>query len=141
MCKPLEIQKTTTVRYDNLSDKRLLVVEDNAINQLVIKGILKKAGITPVIANNGKEACQSAENNPFDLILMDCEMPVMDGYDAVRNIRSSNNQNKDTPIFALSAHALQEYKDRAISAGMNGFVVKPIDTKELLSIVYGAVKK
>ncbi|OUS31872.1 hypothetical protein A9Q99_01900 [Gammaproteobacteria bacterium 45_16_T64] len=141
MCKPLEIQKTTTVRYDNLSDKRLLVVEDNAINQLVIKGILKKAGITPVIANNGKEACQSAENNPFDLILMDCEMPVMDGYDAVRNIRSSNNQNKDTPIFALSAHALQEYRDRAISAGMNGFVVKPIDTKELLSIVYGAVKK
>jgi len=111
------------------------VVEDNEINLIVIKGILKKVGVLPTVANNGQEACDIAMDNSFDLILMDCEMPVMDGYEATKSIRSSGSANQNTPIYALSAHALQEYRDRAFDVGMNGFIVKPINREELLSVV------
>ncbi len=133
--QPQTENKTASDVYQDLSRKRLLVVEDNEINLIVIKGILKKVGVLPTVANNGKEACDIAMDNSFDLILMDCEMPVMDGYEATRSIRSSGSANQNTPIYALSAHALQEYRDKAFDVGMNGFIVKPINREELLSVV------
>lgn len=114
---------------------RVLVAEDNTVNQMVIRGVLKKLGITPKISNNGLEAVQAYKQarGQLDLILMDCDMPEMDGFEATSKIRAIQ-VNKKYPhllIFALSAHVLEEYKMKAIQVGMDDFVPKPVEMKRL----------
>jgi len=112
----------------------VMVVEDNNINQMVIKGLLNKFGIQPVVVENGAIAIQkhASTDKPFDLILMDCEMPVMDGYEATQRIRSSEIKSGQlTPIIGLSAHATSDFRDTAINAGMDDFLSKPIHRKAL----------
>jgi two-component system sensor histidine kinase/response regulator len=107
----------------------ILLVEDNEVNQLVASKILKKAGLEVKIANNGLEALKSLEKDHFDLVLMDIQMPEMDGLTATREIRKME-RFKDLPIVAMTAHAMTGDKDLSLAAGMNDHVTKPIDIPE-----------
>jgi signal transduction histidine kinase/CheY-like chemotaxis protein len=113
---------------------RILLVEDNPVNQLVAKGMLSKLGCDVTISGHGGEALQELERNPFDLVLMDCNMPVMDGYEASRQIRSSGRWPQ-LPIVALTANAMPEERERCRAAGMNDYLAKPFRRAELLSVL------
>ncbi|MEA2602167.1 MAG: two-component system, sensor histidine kinase [Acidobacteriota bacterium] len=105
--------------------QRILVAEDNAINQLVITQELAVLGYEVTAVNNGLEALQALERSPFDLILMDCQMPELDGYEATRRIREGPGGSRGVPIVALTAHALKEDLERCLAAGMNDTITKP----------------
>lgn len=115
----------------DLSGLRVLVAEDNAVNQMMIQAILKRAGMDPVLASNGKEACDLVKSNKFDVILMDIQMPVMDGYQATRQIRQDYPLNV-LPIIALTADVMPEDKIRVIECGCNDHMAKPIEVDKLL---------
>ncbi|MGZ5818959.1 MAG: ATP-binding protein [Burkholderiaceae bacterium] len=105
---------------------RILVAEDNKANQIVITHMLKALGSVADVASDGQQAIDMHAANRYDLILMDCQMPTMDGFDATSRIRASEGKTKNTPIIALTAHALQENRDKCIKAGMNDFISKPV---------------
>ncbi|HEX4940717.1 MAG TPA: ATP-binding protein [Candidatus Kapabacteria bacterium] len=113
----------------------VLVVEDNEINQNVMTGFLQKLGIKPDLADNGRTAVEMVQRgHTYDLILMDCEMPVMDGYEAASRILKWQRANglTPTPIVALSAHALDKHRDMAFEAGMVDYLSKPIGFRQLV---------
>ncbi|OIQ52239.1 Signal transduction histidine-protein kinase BarA [Pseudodesulfovibrio hydrargyri] len=114
----------------NLPGAHILLAEDNEINQQVAREILESADIRVSIANNGQEALDMALAQDFDAVLMDIQMPVMDGFKAVRGIRSGGKDS--LPIIAMTAHALVGDRERSIEAGMNDHVTKPIDPEELM---------
>ncbi len=132
----------------------MLLVEDNEINQQVAKEILEGAGLNVTLANNGQEGVNAVKENEYDAVLMDIQMPVMDGYQATRKIReweqeirgqrtevrsqkaedrvqTSNLQppTSSLPIIAMTAHAMAGDEDKSLQAGMNGHVTKPIDPR------------
>jgi signal transduction histidine kinase/CheY-like chemotaxis protein len=109
---------------------RVLLVEDNPVNQLVAKGMLGKLGCEVVTAAHGGEALDQLEQSDFDLVLMDCNMPVMDGYEASRQIRRSGRWPQ-LPIVALTANAMSEERERCRAAGMNDYLAKPFRREEL----------
>nr|WP_059391512.1 response regulator [Pseudomonas toyotomiensis] len=112
------------------STARVLLVEDNPVNQMVAKGMLAKLGYQVLVAAHGAEALEVLEQEPIDLILMDCNMPVMDGYEASRRIRS-NGHWPELPIVALTANALSDERERCRAAGMNDYLAKPFRREEL----------
>ncbi|MBC3482454.1 MULTISPECIES: hybrid sensor histidine kinase/response regulator [Pseudomonas] len=113
---------------------RILLVEDNPVNQLVAKGMLAKLGCQVQVASQGAEALECLEQDEFDLVLMDCNMPVMDGYEASRRIRQSGRW-PELPIVALTANAMPEERERCRAAGMNDYLAKPFRREELLALV------
>ena len=113
---------------------RILLVEDNPVNQLVAKGMLSKLGCDVVVAGHGGEALSQLEQKTFDLVLMDCNMPVMDGYEATRQIRHRGRWPK-LPIVALTANAMPEERERCRSAGMNDYLAKPFRREELAALI------
>ena len=115
--------------FDEIRGAKILVVEDNQINQQVAREILESEGFWVDIADNGQFAVEMISNKYYDLVFMDLQMPVLDGYQAARKIRSENF--KDLPIIALSADAMQGTRQRVEAVGMNGYITKPIDIKEL----------
>ena len=112
---------------------RILVAEDNAISTKVIQGMLGKLGLQSEAVTNGEDALTRLREKPFDLVLMDCEMPQMDGYTAAQKIREWEQlqQRQPVPIIALTAHILPEHQQRATRAGMNGHMAKPVDLNQL----------
>lgn len=117
--------KTETKRH-------ILVVEDNKVNQKVLCLNLEKLAYSFDIANNGLEAIELLSKKSFDLILMDCQMPELDGYEATKRIRTlSNSQRAKIPIIALTANAIKGDREKCLEAGMNDYLTKPIDTKKL----------
>ena len=111
---------------------RVLVAEDNPVNQRVAAHMLKKLGYRCDIASNGKEAVEMLAQLPYDLVLMDCQMPEMDGYTATRTIRAKEvDGGRHTPIIAMTANAMREDRARCLDAGMDGFIPKPIALEEL----------
>jgi len=118
----------------NLRPARILLVEDNPVNQLVAKGMLSKLGCEVIISGNGAEALEQLQLVPFDLILMDCNMPIMDGYEATRQIRQSGRWSQ-MPIIALTANAMPEERERCRAAGMNDYLAKPFRRAELASLL------
>ncbi|MGK0247577.1 MAG: PAS domain S-box-containing protein [Oleispira sp.] len=112
---------------------RVLIVEDNATNQKVSQLLLDKLGIHADIACNGLEALQVLENQPYDLVLMDCLMPVMDGFKASRKIRESDSKvlNRSIPIVALTASTMKQDQEKCLAAGMNDFLSKPVEVDKL----------
>ena len=113
---------------------RILLVEDNPVNQLVAKGMLAKLGCQVQVATQGLEALDWLEREDFDLVLMDCNMPVMDGYEASRRIRQSGRWS-DLPIVALTANAMPEERERCRAAGMSDYLAKPFRREELLALI------
>ncbi|MFY0731443.1 response regulator [Pseudomonas sp. NFX15] len=113
---------------------RVLLVEDNPVNQLVAKGMLGKLGCEVTTAAHGGEALDQLEQRDFDLVLMDCNMPVMDGYEASRQIRRSGRWPQ-LPIVALTANAMSEERERCRAAGMSDYLAKPFRREELAALL------
>lgn len=119
------------------SDFRVLVVEDNSISTKVIRGMLRKLNLEPDTVSNGEEALHALREQRYDLVLMDCEMPVMDGFTATRKLREweAREQRPRTPVVALTAHILGEHKERARLAGMDGHIAKPVELSQLRDLL------
>ena len=113
---------------------RVLLVEDNQVNQMVAKGMLTKLGCQVAVAGHGGEAIAYLEQQPVDLVLMDCNMPVMDGYEATRRIRQSGRW-PNLPIIALTANALPDERERCQAAGMNDYLAKPFRREDLTALL------
>ncbi len=124
---------------ENLRGARVLLVEDNQINQQVAMEILQGVGLDVTIANNGQEGVDAAKKNPYDVVLMDIQMPVMDGLTATREIRKEQ-KFIDLPIIAMTAHAMAGDENKSLEAGMNGHVTKPIDPEQLFSTLQKWIK-
>jgi signal transduction histidine kinase/CheY-like chemotaxis protein len=112
---------------------KILVAEDHHLSQKVIKGMLARLGLEATTVNNGVEVVDAAKNGRYDLILMDCDMPEMNGFDATRNIRQWEQDNNKVaiPIIALTAHIMDEHKEKSLACGMNAHLSKPIELSEL----------
>ncbi len=125
-------------------DKRILLTEDNELNREIAAELLKEAGFEVECAEDGQQACEMVKNNEaghYDLVLMDIQMPIMDGYAATRAIRALKERDKaDVPIIAMTANAFEEDRERAIHAGMNGHLAKPIDIDKMMELLRGLFK-
>jgi PAS domain S-box-containing protein len=115
---------------------RILLAEDNVVNQVLAARILEKAGHNVIVVGNGREALVALQREAIDLVLLDVQMPEMDGFEAARAIRKDEaGKNRHIPIIAMTAHAMTGDRDRCLAAGMNGYIAKPIRAHELLSLV------
>lgn len=116
---------------------RILLVEDEAINRLVLKKMLEKHGVEVTCASNGREAISQLKENDFDVVLMDIQMPVMDGIEATKRIRSgqAGERGKEIPIIALTAYAMTGDREMFIASGMNDYFTKPVDIENLMKIL------
>jgi CheY-like chemotaxis protein len=114
---------------------RVLVVEDNAINQLVARGLLDRLGFVADLAGNGHEALAALERNGYAAVLMDCQMPEMDGYTATAEIRRREGKARHLPIIAMTAGALAGDEERCLAAGMDAYLPKPIDSLQLEAVL------
>ena len=125
---------------EEIRGARILLVEDNLINQEVAEGFLRDAGIVVRMANNGKECLEMIEAEPFDLILMDIQMPVLDGLQTTRIIREKKKL-RHLPIIAMTAHAMAGDREKSLDAGMNGHLNKPVDPVALYQILQQFIPK
>jgi CheY-like chemotaxis protein len=114
---------------------RILLAEDNKVNQRVATSLLEKEGYSVVVAANGKEAVAAFESERFDLVLMDMQMPEMDGFEATATIRRREKPGCRIPIVALTAHALKGDRKRCLECGMDDYLSKPINRRDLLEKV------
>ena len=133
------IEPTAAVKSQSVPDlgsKKLLLVEDNPINRQVIAKMLEPTHIQLTMANDGIEALKVLKGNTFDLILMDCQMPNMDGYECTQTIRANEaNTKAHVPIIAITANAYEDDKQRCLSVGMDDFVSKPVNTQGLYEVI------
>lgn len=138
---PLEQEKARTTNLvadsERLQEARILLVEDNFTNQKVAMAILKKLNIQVDVSSNGLEALNALKSIPYDIVLMDCQMPEMDGYEATRNIRGldSGVLNSKIPVIAMTANAMQGDREKCIEAGMDDYIAKPIDPVKLVKVI------
>ncbi len=117
------------------SDARILLVEDHKVNQKVAMAILRKAGAQVDAVDNGQDAIQQVRKETYDVILMDCQMPVMDGFEATARIRSMHGEISKTPIIAITAHAMKDDRQECLDAGMDDYISKPVSRKDLIAII------
>jgi signal transduction histidine kinase/DNA-binding response OmpR family regulator len=122
---------------DHWADKNILLVEDNQVNQMVMIGLLEKFKIKPVLAINGLEALEHYDQQNFDLIFMDCDMPEMDGFEAAKQIRGkeATNDKTKTPIVALSSHIREGHESKIAEAGIDHYISKPIGYNDVLNVL------
>lgn len=109
----------------------VLVVEDNPVNQEVMLSMLEDYGIDARLAQNGQEAITAVHDFSFDLILMDCQMPVLDGIAATTLIRKTDEADRNIPIIAMTANTMMQDRDECLAAGMNDFLTKPVRKRDL----------
>ena len=128
-------QGVDAVAHDGDAPLRVLVAEDNRVNQRVAVGMLEYLGHTVTLAANGAEALDALQEASFDLVLMDVNMPVLDGLEATRRIRSGSARCNKTPIVALTANAIEGDREVCLAAGMDGYLAKPFTKEELASVV------
>ena len=135
--KPANLVTRHTLKEDRRR-LRILLAEDNAVNQKLASRLLEKRGHTVTVTENGKAALAALETEFFDLVLMDMQMPEMDGFEATKAIRESEQRSargRHIPIIALTAHALKGDQERCLAAGMDAYVSKPIRTSELYETI------
>ena len=122
---------------------RVLAAEDNAVNQLVLKTLLAPSGIAPTLVENGREAVSAWETQDWDVVLMDIQMPEMDGVEAARAIRARERETgrARTPIIAVTANAMTHQVLEYEAAGMDGVVAKPVDAKALIEVMQRALAR
>ncbi len=139
----LQVQKAQYARADSRQDDpqldklrgaQILLVEDNILNQEIVIELLRDFGVEVFVADNGKEALQALEQRSFDGVLMDCSMPVMDGYRATREIRKQD-RFQGLPVLAMTANAMEGDREKAIEAGMNDYITKPVDIEQMAGIL------
>jgi len=119
---------------------RVLLVEDNAVNQMVAQAMLVRRGFHVVVAGNGRDGVEIFQRERFDLVLMDIQMPEMDGFEALAAIRGlEEGTGRRTPVVALTAHALKEDRERCLAAGMDDYLSKPIEASRLFEIIRGVL--
>jgi signal transduction histidine kinase/DNA-binding response OmpR family regulator/CheY-specific phosphatase CheX len=134
---PKRIDTSHSIRELHKGEVRILLADDNQINQLVTLGILNKLGLHADTVDNGKEAITALQDIPYDLVLMDIQMPEMDGFEATAHIRDplSKVLNNRIPVIAMTAHAIQGDKEKCLKAGMDDYVSKPIDPRKLAEVL------
>ena len=115
---------------------RVLLVEDNEVNQEVARHVLRSLGLEITLATNGAEAITALIRSPYDLVLMDCQMPVMDGYEATRRIRAGKVPNATVPVIAMTAHAMPGDRAKCLEAGMNDYLAKPIQREDVATVLH-----
>lgn len=120
---------------DELRKKRILVAEDNFVNQKVITGYLSRMGYTADVVSNGLEAISNLGNRKYDIILMDCQMPELDGYETTEVIRANKTPYQSIPIVAMTANAIKGDRERCLEAGMNDYISKPLKVRDLFAIL------
>jgi CheY-like chemotaxis protein/signal transduction histidine kinase len=141
LCSALEQHMATAARSTHKSGSlqhlRVLVAEDSSISMKVLNAMLNKLDIQPDTVDSGDAALLAIQNNQYDLVLMDCEMPVMDGFTATIRLRAWERQNlrRRTPVIALTAHTLFQHKERARQAGMDAHVSKPVELAKLRELI------
>ena len=128
------VEKRTADRAE--TGLRILVAEDHPVNQLLVRRLLDKQGYRVRVASDGREALTALESDPFDMVLMDVQMPVMNGLEATREIRRREEASGGhIPIVAMTAHALKGDRERFLAEGMDGYVAKPVIAEELLAVI------
>ena len=120
-----------TIREDHRRRTKILVVDDNEINRELVLEILGKLGFSSDVAQDGRSAVEAFDSHSYDLILMDCQMPRMDGFEATAEIRRREAGRARVPIIALTAHAMKGDRERCLRAGMDDYLSKPIDASQL----------
>lgn len=135
--RPAASEQPAPTALEIPSDFRVLVAEDNSISTKVIRGMLAKLNLQPDTASNGEEALQAMQRQHYDLVLMDCEMPVLDGFTATERLRAWEAQTgaPRTPIIAVTAHVLSEHKEHAQAVGMDGHMAKPVELLQLRELL------
>jgi PAS domain S-box-containing protein len=137
---PVETPRTPSQLDPSLGKQvplRILVAEDNAVNQKLISGLLRRLGYAPQIVGNGLACMEALRRDQYDLVLMDCQMPEMDGYEATTRIRrgEAGAQNRDLRIIALTAAAMVGDRERCIAAGMTDYLTKPLQAPEIIRVI------
>ncbi|MDX9995844.1 MAG: response regulator [Rhodocyclaceae bacterium] len=131
---PSLITRHSLAEVPQTGSGRILLVEDNPTNQFLAQRLLEKRGYRVTIAENGAIALGLLEREPFDLVLMDCQMPVMDGYEATRRLRRSGTvPNPQLPVIAMTANAMEGDRELCLAAGMDDYIAKPIEAAELFA--------
>jgi len=140
----LNLQEDNTLLQETAIQLHVLLAEDNLINQMVAKTLLTKSGCSVDVVENGHLAVEAWKNNVYDAIFMDCQMPVMDGYEATIKIREQeqliNKDNKNIPIVALTANAMDGEQENCYAAGMNKYLTKPINIAHLHQVLNEVVQ-
>ncbi len=133
----IAIKEEDCCRFNKLSGRKVLLTEDNEINQEIAIALLEELGMNIVVAENGQEALNACKRQFFDVILMDIQMPIMDGLTATQHIRDLEGYgHRQIPIIAMTAHAMQVHKEQSFNAGMNDHLTKPIDPNLLREVLY-----
>ncbi|MGD8993156.1 MAG: response regulator, partial [Desulfobacterales bacterium] len=139
LIRPPALDDQMILRLKAIQGARILLVEDNEINQQLARELLEGVGLVVTIANNGKEAVSVVQEKKFDGVLMDVQMPIMDGYKATLEIRK-HERYKDLPIVAITSHAMTGDKEKSLKAGMNDHITKPINPDQLFSTLLSWIK-
>ena len=129
------------INHSSMSGKRILVAEDVEINQYVVRNILEQWGCEVTIVENGKKAVDAVKNHDYDLILMDIQMPEMNGFEATEVIRKSGNPKASIPIIAVTANSLKGINERYINSGMTDFLIKPYNEENLFTVMDRTINK
>ncbi len=132
---PLPHRAGTVAATVELRKACVLVVEDNPVNQLVARRLLEKLGHEVLVVNSGAGAVAAVVDGRFDIVLMDCQMPEMDGYEATRRIRASESAGRRLPIIAMTANALQGDREQCLAAGMDDYLSKPVRPANLVAML------
>lgn len=137
---PANAAENESSNIDNTTIQ-ILITEDNMVNQMVAEGMLESLGFYVACADNGQEAIEHIEDSHYDLILMDCQMPVMDGYEATRTIRKRTDELANIPIIALTANAMEGDAEKCFAAGMDDYVTKPFEPEALEKKIHELLEK